>query len=197
METAQDIKRRLRLEMLAKRRSLPADFVAAESRKIAAHFCAWPAYRQAGTVMLYLAMPDEPQMFKIIDDALASGKTVCVPLLSDNFRQMQAARITSLDELVTGRLGLKMPDPVKAEIVAPEQLELVAVPGVAFDAAGNRLGMGAGYYDIFLPKAPGAVLVGVAWDFQLDGSVPREEHDVRLHYLLTETGLRPCAEGAL
>jgi len=69
-------------------------------------------------------------------------------------------------------------------------LDLVIVPGVAFDRKGHRLGFGAGYYDRFLPKLrPGVKKIAVAFEVQLVDSVPAEEHDIRMDAILTEEQL--------
>jgi 5-formyltetrahydrofolate cyclo-ligase len=190
----QDIKQRLRQEMVERRRSLTSAVVASRSELIAAYFCAWPQYRSAKTVMLYLAMPDEPQTDALIFDALSQGKTVCVPLLlGKKYGEMEAAEITGLDNLVTGRLGLKMPDPDKSRLILPDTIDMAVIPGVAFDATGNRLGMGAGYYDRFLTRTCGCIMLGLAWSEQLTSGLPHEEHDIRMQYLLTEGGFLPCS----
>lgn len=187
-DDAVQVKDQLRQTMLAKRRSLPKETVTAKSRTITEIFCDWPLYKKAACIMVYLNMPDEPQTDAIINAALACGKTVCVPLLGPKYGEMTAARISGLDDLVTGRLGLKMPDPVKAQVVAPETIDIVLVPGVAFDLKGNRVGMGAGYYDRYLAMTQ-CPRIGLAWSFQICGSVPAENHDVRMDYLLSENGV--------
>jgi len=181
--------------MLKKRRGLSAAQVADGSARIAGCFCAWPLYHAAATVMFYLAMPDELQTERMICDALEQGKQVCVPLLTPKYGEMTAARITGFDCLITGRLGLKMPDPAKAQIVQPSAIDLVVVPGVAFDATGNRLGMGAGYYDRFLAETRRSTLLGLAWNCLPSESIPFDEHDIRMHYLLTEGGFLSCGQG--
>lgn len=191
----QEDKERLRRELLKKRRSLSAAEVASQSRQITGYFCCWPFYRGSKTVMFYLAMPDEPQTEFMIRDALRCGKRVCVPLLGEKYGEMSAALITSLDDLVTGKLGLKMPDPGKTEIISPDQIDLVVVPAVAFDRAGNRLGMGAGYYDRFLVRSPGCILLGVAWESLIMEQIPAEKHDIRMRCLLTEEGFWSCQQG--
>jgi 5-formyltetrahydrofolate cyclo-ligase len=190
----QEAKQRLRRDMLGKRRSLSAAEKAVRSEQIAKWFCSWPIYQASGTIMLYLAMPDEPQTELLIQDAVRRGKRVCVPLLGKSYGEMAAAEITSLDDLVIGKLGLKMPDPDKAKLVLAEDIELVVVPAVAFDREGNRLGMGAGYYDRFLEQNHDSVLLGITWTCQLADSLPYEEHDVRMQYLLTEEGFLSCGQ---
>jgi 5-formyltetrahydrofolate cyclo-ligase len=195
MSTGEEAKQRLRRAMLAERRSLSAAAVREGSEAIAAYFCAWPAYREAATVMLYLAMADEPQTAALVEDAWKSGKQVAVPRMGAAYGVMEAAALDRWDDLVTGRLGLKMPDPAKSRPIDPTAIDLVVVPGVAFDAAGRRLGMGAGYYDRFLPQACRACKLGLAWSVQLTDEVPEGEHDVRMDFLLTEKGFLPPAGG--
>jgi 5-formyltetrahydrofolate cyclo-ligase len=145
--------------------------------------------------MFYVAMPDEAQTELLISDALKRGKRVYVPLLGEKYGEMSAAGIASLDELVVGKYGLKMPRRNKIIAVAPDAIDVIVVPGVAFDRSGNRLGMGAGYYDRFFPKTRCDVLLGLAWEFQVVEEVPGEVHDVRMQYLLTEEGFHTCCEG--
>jgi len=191
MSAVREAKQRLRREMLAGRRSLPAAAVKMGSEAIAAYFCAWPVYRAAKVVMMYLAMPDEPQTAALIEHAWRAGKTVAVPLMGEVYGVMEAAALESWDDLTVGRLGLKMPDPEKARRIDPTAIDLIVVPGVAFDHAGRRLGMGAGYYDRFLPQASSACRLGLAWSLQIADEVPVDEFDVLMDYLLTEDGFRP------
>lgn len=191
--TVREAKQDLRRKMLERRRALTADKIAAGSAAMLRHLKQWTVYRSAGVVMLYLAMPDEAQTDALIADALAAGKCVCVPMLRAEYGLMDAAQIAGPDELITGKLGLKMPDPTKAKIIKPQDIDLIVVPGVAFDRHGHRLGMGAGYYDRFLPQAAAAHTLGMAWLCQLVEQVPRGQFDVSMQYLLTEGGLNPCS----
>jgi 5-formyltetrahydrofolate cyclo-ligase len=191
-EKSAELKQALRREMFAQRRSLSPEAIRSDSGLLADCFCDWPVYQAAKTVMFYLAMPDEPQMDLLISAALAQGKRVVVPLLTGSYGHMDAAEIDGLDCLITGKLGLKMPDPAKAKVCPPADIDLVAVPGVAFDRSGNRLGMGAGYYDRFLIQTNNCVFAGIAWSFQIVESLSTEEHDIRMHYLMTEGGLMAC-----
>lgn len=189
---AKELKQKLRQAILDRRRALPAAAKAAGSAAIADRLIAWKQYQAAASIMVYLAMPDEPDLDAVVTDALGRGKQVCVPMLRPEYGFMDAAAITGAGDLITGKLNLKMPDPARAKLVDPRALDLIVVPGVAFDRGGNRLGMGAGYYDRFLPQAPRAGLLGVAWQFQIVEEVPRGEYDVAMHQLLTEGGFVSC-----
>ena len=183
----------LRKQLLTARRQLPQATVTAGSRAICDKLLAWPLFHEAKTVMGYLAMPGEPLLDELLSVAIELGKTVCVPLMGTSYGIMEAAAITGLDELVAGRLGVRMPDPSCASILSPALIDLVLTPGLAFDAGGSRLGMGAGYYDRFLVRAPQASLVGIAWTLQLVNTVPQAEHDILMHWIVTEDRLIHCA----
>lgn len=187
-----EAKQQLRRQMRQQRREISPESLALWSGQLAERFCAWPLYRQSTVVMFYLAMPDEAQTDLLIRDALRRGKQVCVPLLGEKRGEMSAAGIGDLSDLMVGQYGLKMPNPQTAQRIRPETIDMVVIPAVAFDGTGHRLGMGAGYYDRFLPQAAQAVRAGLAWHCQLVGSVPAETHDVRMQYLLTEQGLVDC-----
>ncbi|MCX7780435.1 MAG: 5-formyltetrahydrofolate cyclo-ligase [Negativicutes bacterium] len=186
-------KQELRRKILAERRLLNAAQVETDSRKITALLEKWPVYLAAGTVMAYLAMPDEPQLDSVIESMLRQGKKVCAPRFGASFGIMYAAPLRSLCGVTKDRMGIRVP--VATEAVPGEEIDLVLVPGVAFDLSGRRLGMGAGYYDRFLAAVPNAVLVGIAWWFQIMQTVPCERHDVCMHWLITENGIYDCTQG--
>jgi 5-formyltetrahydrofolate cyclo-ligase len=172
--------------------NLSASLVSEWSNQIADCFCSWPIYQQCESVMFYLAMPEEVQTERMIRDALSCGKRVCVPLLGEKYGEMTAAEIKSLDDLIVGKYDLKMPNQETARIVSPSSIQMVVIPAVAFDRAGNRLGLGAGYYDRFLAEARDSVLIGMAWECQLVNKLPSEAHDITMQYIMTEKGLIVC-----
>ncbi|WP_425061204.1 putative protein YqgN [Sporomusa carbonis] len=197
MEINKNAKKELRKNILSIRRKLSREEVAAGSNQIAEHLFAWPEYQAAKTIMLYLAMPDEPQMDRVISHALANGKTVCVPHMRETRGLMDAAIITGLDDLVVGQFNLLVPNPATLKLLVPSELDLIIVPGVAFDKAGRRLGMGAGYYDRFLIQANRAELIGAAWAAQILDTVPTDDHDRPVNYLLSEDGIFMCSKGKM
>lgn len=189
MEVNKNAKQELRKNILAVRRGMSPEEVAAGSAKLADHLCAWPVYQAAKNIMLYLAMPDEPHLDKVISHALAAGKTLCVPHMRETRGLMDAAIITNLDDLVVGQFNLLTPNPATLKLLDPSELDLIIVPGVAFDKEGRRLGMGAGYYDRFLLRAAKTELIGAAWAAQILEKVPTDEHDRPVNYLVTEEGI--------
>ena len=185
-------KQELRSEFLRIRRAAAPAQREIWNRRIAELFAGWPIYQQCRSVMFYVATTDETATAGLIEDALHRGKQVYAPLLSAQYGEMSAAAIKRPQDLVIGKYGLKMPPPDSATLAVGESIDLIVVPGVVFDRTGNRLGMGAGYYDRFFSWTRHTVRLGLAWDCQVVAEAPREPHDVRMHYLLTEAGLITC-----
>ena len=186
------MKAQLRTKLLAKRRMLDKELIAIKSDKMAKQLYMWPSYQQAKVVMLFMSMPDEPQMMNIIEHAWRHGKTVCIPHMRQQFGLMDAARIDSIEGLVPGRFNIMVPDPTQLSLVDPGLIDLIAVPAVAYDYQGNRLGMGAGYYDRFIPHAIQAALIGVILSSQIVEKVPTGQYDQAVNYLLTEDAIIHC-----
>lgn len=192
MNNSNHNKKDLRRDLLLKRRNLDKDIIDTQSNNMAEHLCAWPHYQQAKIIMLFLSMPDEPQMTKIIEDAWLQGKIVCVPHMQKQFGMMDAAVIENLNDLVIGRFNLLVPNPITLKVMDPKLIDLIIVPGVAYDYYGNRLGMGAGYYDRFIPQAPQAILIGAIWSSHVLEKIPHHFYDKPVHYLLNEDKIVKC-----
>jgi 5-formyltetrahydrofolate cyclo-ligase len=151
-------------------------------------------YRSASTLMLFLPLPppaSEPDLTAVAIDALASQKRLCLPRIDWEAGAMEPAAIDSLDTLVTTRHGVREPAPPPASRPVPiEELDLILVPGLAFDLFGNRLGRGAGFYDRFLAgRQPGAVACGICFESQVIDRIPTDPWDIPVNVLATERRL--------
>ena len=140
---------------------------------------ALPAWRQAGTVFCFVSMRDEPDTTAILQQALVSGKRLCVPrCLPGNDGRMELVEITSLNDLQPGRYGILEPCGGRT-IAALEPGALALIPCLAVDKQGVRLGRGAGYYDRFLTRfgqtGPKLLLCPEALVFP---ALPTDEWDV-------------------
>lgn len=96
-----------------------------------------------------------------------------------------------MGELTPGAFAIPEP-PADAECARSDELDLVLVPGVAFDFSGNRIGYGKGFYDRFLKDIPRHVRFGLAYRFQVLESVPSHETDVKIGRIITEDGAIDC-----
>ena len=138
-----------------------------------------PLLADTNTIVAYYSLPDEVDTHSFIDELIAEGKTVYLPkVISDE--DMVLCRYTGAESLKEGAFGIM--EPVGAQIFADEAIDVVLVPGMAFDGDGNRLGRGKGYYDRFLKTlaVPRPQLIGVCFDFQKVEVVPTESTDVKV-----------------
>jgi 5-formyltetrahydrofolate cyclo-ligase len=119
--------------------------------------------------------------------SLEQGKRVAVPVLEQGKKTMAHALIESLDVLVDGPWGLVQPDPAKATLLEKqEEIDLVVVPGIAFDRRGHRIGFGGGFYDRFLANLQ-VVKVGLCYDDLILQGIPNEPHDVPMDIVVAQT----------
>ena len=152
---------------------------------------AFAPYQEAACVMAYVACRGELDISSVIEDILIGGKHLVLPRCeADGI--MTARRITSLDQLVSGAYGIPAPQET-SEIVVPQEIDFILVPGTAFDGDGYRLGQGGGYYDRFM-KETNAVRAGVCHDEALLEHVPHEAHDLRMDAVITPGTLLLCGD---
>lgn len=143
-------------------------------------------WQAAQSVLMFAPLPDEPDLWPLLGEALKTGKQVALPSYVPGMDSYVARRVGDLArDLVVGKFGVREVAPGGAEIPL-NQLDLVLVPGVAFDARGRRLGRGKGFYDRLLADVRGSKC-GVAFDEQLVATVPVGPRDIPLNCILTPT----------
>lgn len=179
-------KQALRAKMSGMRKALSAQEQKAASDAACERVLSFAPYQMADCVMAYIACRGEMDVSPVIRDILESGKTLVLPRCEAG-GTLTARKIASLLELAPGAYGIPEPDE-RAEIVPPQEIGLILVPGTAFDREGFRLGQGGGYYDRFL-RGTNAVLAGICHDAALLERVPREAHDMRMDAVITPGGL--------
>lgn len=185
--SSSEVKREIRRKMLALRWALSDDEAVKKAESLTSWILTLPEYKKAKRIMAFLAMKGESNLDGLIARALSDGKEVYVPVCLPE-RQMEAGRLLDMDHFVRGPLGLR-DLPKSYETVSPEKLDLVLVPGVACDRKGNRLGMGAGYYDRYLVHVPFEKRIAALWDFQVAEAIPSEPFDERMAKIVTDKGI--------
>ncbi|HEX6768444.1 MAG TPA: 5-formyltetrahydrofolate cyclo-ligase [Candidatus Binatia bacterium] len=181
----------LRQAALERRNALSKAEVYLWSEQIQARALALDFYRAADTIAIYSPIQNEVDTGRLIDHALASGKRVFLPRWLG--REFGFGQITARSQLVAGRLGILEPTGATGLAGADNQNFLVFVPGLVFDARGNRLGRGAGYYDRLLGRFCGSArIAGLAYEFQIVEAVPAQEWDYRMHFIVTEERTIDC-----
>ncbi len=162
--------------------------VAVWSSAICARLVAWEVYQRASTVMLFAPIRGEADLGSVAADAERAGKRVCVPRSDWSSRRIDAA-VAGFAQLKPGRHGLMEP-PAGAPSAPVTEIDLVLVPGLAFDPRGHRLGRGGGFYDRFLADpALKATTCGIGFDLQLVDSVPVTPLDIPIQWVCTPTRL--------
>lgn len=176
----QEKKRKIREEILKKLKSHKEEERLKKSSKIAGKLFRLREFVRAKTILFYLSFDGEVDTVKMIEDTLRQGKKVAVPVVVKKSKDMLASLIEDpLRECKRGPLGICHPKEEYIRPVPAELLDLVLVPGLAFDEAGNRLGRGMGYYDRFLSRLPkDTPTIGLAFSFQMVSDFPPlEPHD--------------------
>jgi 5-formyltetrahydrofolate cyclo-ligase len=165
------------------------------SRKICETFVALPEYAAAKTVLFYVDVRSEVRTRHYLATAFTHGKKIVVPWCNDK-GELELFHLAAMEELAIGMYKILEPRPelrrLPAKVVAVEVLDLVMVPGVAFDRRGGRMGHGKGYYDKLLEHArPDTPLVALAFECQMFPEIPVAEHDVFMDKIITETAVYP------
>lgn len=144
-------------------------------------------YKKAETVYLYYPVRNEADISRLIQVSLETGKKVLMPkVLNDT--DMEFYQIKSLNDLQEGYMGIFEPREELEPYALHNEKSFMVVPGVAFDKAGGRIGMGKGYYDRYINSHDISVTCGVCAGFQLlnDEKIPADEHDRYMDYIVTE-----------
>jgi len=166
------------------RTSLKPGDIAQWSEQAATRIQSLEAFRRAKVVACYLAMPHEVQTAPLLVACRRLGQRVCVPAFDDRSGCYRLAWLTTNDILAPGRW--QVPEPIEPNWIAqPETVDVVIVPGLAFDATGRRLGHGSGGFDRLLEKLT-AFKIGLAFAAQMKPRVAVEPHDIPMDAVVTE-----------
>ncbi len=177
----QRLKQDLRKRILTLLRQQQENDRLAKSRQILAKLLQQQVFIKSSTVLFYAAFDGEVDTFDMIKEAQRLNKVIGLPKIIREERRLVPLRVDALEtEVLDGLYGIKEPkDSVHARLL-PEAIDLVVVPGIAFDKKNNRLGRGGGYYDRFLGSLPEHIpTIGLAFDFQIVDVLPSiEVHDI-------------------
>ena len=180
------MKQDLRSEMLKKRLRLDSHEVQVGSSLIIQTLLDLECVKQADCVMAYSSYQNEPNLMALKHTLLDMGKQVTLPYVAEN-DSLIAVSYDYDSVMKSNVFGIS--EPVissESELVEPD---LVLVPGIAFDEAGNRIGYGLGYFDRFL-KESDAYKIGICFDMQIISSIDAKPHDVRMDMIVTQRGFQ-------
>lgn len=177
-------KQAIRAEIAAQRKALNPQWRAFASKLVSANVQRIDAFQAAETVALYMTIGGEVKIGALFPICWNLGKRTCIPVFNAKAKRYEMAEVTANTPYRTGHYGIR--EPITPALVPIHQIDLMAVPGVAFDRVGNRLGRGGGYYDRLLDGFSGHA-AAVAFDFQIVPHVPTDAHDRPVHSITTET----------
>jgi 5-formyltetrahydrofolate cyclo-ligase len=145
------------------------------------------AFKKAEVVMFYVSLKDEVNTLTMIDEAIDAGKRVCVPVILLEEKRLIAGEIRDRRmDLERQHFGIYQPRAGHVKEVPLHDIDMVVVPGVAFDRKNVRLGRGHGYYDRFLSGLPERTrTIGLAFDFQVVEDLPKDSHDIPVWKTIT------------
>jgi len=175
-------KERIRQELKSKRLLLTKDEVRRRSTRIVERIGELLRELKADSFLLFHPTKNEPDIIPLAESLLKEGKTVAFPKVEG--KEIVPLKVNSLKELRPGRFGILEPPYLPERVL--REVEVVFVPGIAFDRHGYRIGFGGGYYDRLLEKLPVKAKIGVCFDFQLLDRLPREPFDIPVDLVITE-----------
>jgi 5-formyltetrahydrofolate cyclo-ligase len=179
-----EAKAALRRQVQAAVATVPDEERKAASAQARALLVAQTAWRQARAILFYAPLPLELDLWPLLGEALGASKIAALPRYEPETRTYVPCRVENpASDLVEGHFGIREPNQGCSPLSA-NSFDFILVPGVAFDLKGHRLGRGQGFYDRLLASIRGR-RCGVAFEQQIVGQVPVEEHDAAVHCLLT------------
>jgi 5-formyltetrahydrofolate cyclo-ligase len=182
-------KQRIRDKMLSKRKSMGSHIIQGKSEKIKEKIFALDEFRKSKHIVFYYDFRNEVATVELIIFALKTGKIVSLPVIDKKTDSIVLYCIKNITEGFTKneKYGILEPDTKKCKKENIKLIDLIIIPGIAFDRNKNRLGFGKGYYDKFLKKIPKKTMtMGICYDYQLLADIPITEEDVPVNMVITE-----------
>ena len=188
-------KTQIRAEMKAFLGTIDAENRHRRSLDACAFLAATKEFRNAQTIMMFLSLEVEVETATLAVKAWAEGKSIAVPRVDWEGQRMDPLEIKSLDVgMRTARQGVR--EPVDGRVVPLDSIDMVVVPGLAFDRRGYRVGRGRGFYDRFLAQRGfQGVRCALCFHEQLIEEVPRESHDIPMDLIVTDQEVLRCSSG--
>jgi 5-formyltetrahydrofolate cyclo-ligase len=186
-------KEELRKTILQERESLGNREIAKKSDLIFQRVKTATFFREASSLVLYSPIRKEVNTESIFLLAKNLGKRTGFPVTLTSIMRLLLFEIDDLEELTVGTYGIKEPPFLEENLISLDKLDLLIMPGVAFDESGCRVGYGGGYYDrLTVEDGFRAVKMALAFDLQIVEGVPREPHDIKVDYIITESRMIEC-----
>lgn len=179
-------KNNIRAAVISMRDGLDADIRADYDRKIFNRLIDSSLYHDAGVIFTYVSFNSEVDTRKLIEHSLKCGKKICVPRINRDSKAMEVYYISAMEDLAPGYFGILEPNEGCARAKSRD-MDLVIMPGLAFDRRGNRIGYGRGFYDRYLlAEGVSAKKIALAYHFQVMDRILSWDYDVRVDGIITD-----------
>lgn len=180
-------KKEIRKQIEQKRASMTTSQKALWDKQILHQLLQSEYYTRAKIIFCYISFEGEVDTLTFIEHALSDNKILCVPKVHSMKEGMDAYRIKNLDQLTKGYYGILEPSDLTG-IIQPTSIDLLIIPGVAFDGNMNRIGYGGGFYDRYLKNiASTTPKIALAYDFQILESLPTDSYDEMITKVITNS----------
>lgn len=189
------MKKCIKNKILVIRDAQSSEEILCKSLQIEKNLLGLEEFDKAKMVMFYISKGSEVHTRRMIKEAMKRGKRVAVPVTKLDERELAVSELLDFDELTPG--AFDVPEPKDPKLISAGEVDLIVVPGIAFDMRGYRLGYGLGFYDRFLSSVrEDAIIVALAYDSQVLDEMPNERHDVPADAIITESRvIRPLNRG--
>jgi 5-formyltetrahydrofolate cyclo-ligase len=187
MEDIQQLKKKTRKEMVHLLESMSPVVKKAKDRIIENTFLNLKEYKEARNVMLFASFRNEVDTFPVIKDALSNKQNVVLPRVNTHEKKLDLYVIRDIEELRPGYANIPEPEVDETRTFSVKDVDLIMIPGLAFDPSGRRLGYGGGYYDRLLDRLGSKPYrIAIAYGEQLIDEVPATEHDETVNIIVTD-----------
>ncbi|MBM4145340.1 MAG: 5-formyltetrahydrofolate cyclo-ligase [Nitrospira sp.] len=181
------MKKAIRKKILSKRDQIPHAIKAEKDLLIRNSLYTLSEFLDAKKILFYASFRSEVETHSMIKQTLKTGKNLILPRVYKKGHRLLLYELKDMKELNAGFMGIPEPFVPDERIVSIDDIDLVIIPGAAFDYSGNRLGYGAGYYDSLLAERKKKIpVIAIAYEEQIVDSITPEEHDVKVDIIVTD-----------
>ncbi|SKA83780.1 5-formyltetrahydrofolate cyclo-ligase [Caloramator quimbayensis] len=180
------MKKEIRKKMIFLRDSFHKEELDKLSSQIIKNIINWSFYKNSTAIMLYSSIKSEVRINDLLKKGIEDKKTIILPKTLKDNRELLPCIVEDIKELHIGNYGIL--EPMGSKVLDKNSIDIIFVPGVAYDYNGFRIGYGAGYYDRFLKDYKG-IKAGVCYSFQVIDDVFHDLYDINMDYLITEKGI--------
>lgn len=185
-------KKSIRQDILEKRKNLSKYTRESYSKIITNKILDSDYYMNSTTIMCFISFSDEVDTHDFIKKAISDGKNIVVPITFPETKELKPSLVKNFKELEIGYYNILTPKREFERFIDPGEIDLIIVPGVAFNSDGYRIGYGGGYYDRFLLKTGNTPTIAIGFSEQIVKHIPIDIYDIPVDYIYTEKNIIKC-----